>query len=204
MRRFFRECVRPYVGLQVQIAICLVVGATLSLVDPLVLKAIIDRALGDGDRGLLVALIALMGGVLLFRIAFRLLSVWLAAYSGLRILFDLRRRAFEHVERVSPYFFHGERTGDILARLTSDIDVLQRSAAHTLVNAAQDSLTIAGIMLVLAWLDPWLTLVLLVLYPFLAAALSRTNRRLRQEGTRAREAVAGIYTFLEERITCMR
>jgi ATP-binding cassette subfamily B protein len=204
MRRFFRECVRPYAGLQVQIAICLIVGAVLSLIDPLVLKAIIDRALGDGDRGLLLALVALMGGVLLFRIAFRMLSVWLAAYSGLRILFDLRRRAFEHVERFSPYFFRGERTGDILARLTSDIDVLQRSAAHTLVNSAQDSLTIVGIVLVLAWLDPWLTLVLLALYPFLIAALARTNRRLRHEGTRAREAVAGIYTFLEERITCMR
>ena len=48
IRRFFREQVRPYFGLQAQIAFCLVVSVILGLIDPLILKAIIDRALGDG------------------------------------------------------------------------------------------------------------------------------------------------------------
>lgn len=202
--RFFRECVRPYLGLQLEIALCLLVGVALALVDPLILKAILDRALADGDAGLLVLLVALLGLVLVFRVAFRVLSVWLTSYSGLRILFDFRQRVYEHVQKLSPYFFRGERYGDVLARLTSDIDLLQRAAAHTLVNATQDVLTILGILALLLWLDPLLTVALLVVTPPLVWGLGRINRRLRREGIAARQAVGGLYAFLEERLGAVR
>jgi len=202
--RFFRECVRPYLGLQIEIGICLLVGVALALIDPILLKVIIDRALGDSDFGLLVILVIVLGVVLLFRVAFRLVSVWLYSYSGLRILFDLRQRVFEHVERLSLFFFRGERTGDILARLTSDIDVLQRAAAHTVVNAVQDILTILGIFTILFWLDPLLTLVLIAVYPLLVFALARLNGVLRDESAKAREAISDLFSFLDERLVGMR
>ncbi len=204
VRRFFAAFVRPYLGLQVEIGLCLLVGVVLGLADPLVLRAIIDRALGDGDRQALFLLTGLLALVLLFRVAFRLLSTWLYSYSGLRILFDLRSRMFEHVERLSPYFFRGERFGDILSRLTSDIDVLQQAAAHTVVNAASDGLTVAGILALLVWLDPVLTAGLVLAYPLLLVLLARVNRDIRDEGRRAREAYGGLFAFLEERLTGMR
>jgi ATP-binding cassette subfamily B protein len=202
--RFFRECVRPYAGLQVEIGLCLLVGVVLNLADPLILKAIIDRALGDGDARLLWILILVLGVALLFRVAFRLVSVWLYSYGGLRILFEFRQRVYEHVQKLSPYFFRGERTGDILARLTSDIDVLQHAAAQTVVNAVQNLLTIIGILAMLLWLDPALTLGLLLVYPVLILVLVRINKRLHREGIRAREAVSGLFSFLEERVSGVR
>ena len=204
LTRFFREFVRPYLGLQLEIGICLLAEVVLRLVDPLVLRAIVDRALGDGDFRLLVVLVGVLAVVLVFRVAFHLVTVWLYSYSGLRILFDVRQRLYEQVQRLSPYFFRGERGGDILARLTSDVDVLHRTAAQTLVNAAQDVLTIAGILAVLTWLDPLLTLVLVVAYPFLLFALARVNRRLRDEGIRARQAIGELYSFVDERVSAVR
>ena len=201
--RFFRECVRPYWGLQVEIGFCLLVGVVLQLADPLLLKFIIDRALGDGDFALLLTLVAVLGGVLLFRVAFRLVTVWLYSYGGLRILFEFRQRVFQHVSHLSPFFFRGERLGDILARLTSDIDILQRAATHSVVNTVQDLLTILGIVLALLWLDPALALAMFVVYPFLAWGLLRINRRLRREGVNARRAISGLYAFLEERLSAM-
>ena len=204
VRRFFAAFVRPYLGLQVEIGLCLIVGVVLGLVDPLVLRAIIDRALGDGDRQALFLLTGLLALVLVFRIAFRILATWLYSYSGLRILLDLRSRLFAHVERLSPYFFRGERFGDILSRLTADVDVLQQAAAHTLVNAASDALTVLGILAILVWLDPILTAALLLAYPLLLLLLARVNRDLRDEGRRAREAYGDLFSFFEERLTGMR
>lgn len=204
VRRFFRERVRPYFGLQVEIGFCLLVSVILGLVDPLILRAIIDRALGDGDYTLLLILVGILLGVLVFRTGFRLITVWLYSYSGLRILFDFRQKVFEHVETLSPFFFRGERTGDILARLSSDIDVLQEAAAHTVVNAVQDLLTITGILALLLYIDPTLTLVLLLIYPLLIGLLARINRRIQEESVHAREAIAGLFSFLEERITSIR
>ncbi|MEQ8763730.1 MAG: ABC transporter ATP-binding protein [Planctomycetota bacterium] len=204
VRRFFGESVRPYLGLQIEIGICLIVSVALEIADPLILRVVIDRALGDRDEALLVTLVALLGGVLVFRVAFRLITVWLYSYSGLRILFDFRQRVFEHVERLSVWFFRRERAGDILARLTTDIDALQRAAAHTVVKAVQDLLTIAVILSALLWLNAPLTLGLILLYPLLIFLLSRINRRLRSESLAARDAIGGLYMFLEERLGRMR
>jgi len=202
--RFFREQIRPYLGLQIEIAFCLVVSVALEMVDPLILKAIIDRAIGDKDSGLLVLLVSLLLGVLVFRVAVRLVTVWLYSYSGLRILFDFRQRVFEHMERLTPFFFRRERTGDILSRMTSDIDVLQRAAAHTVIKAVQDLMTIAAIVAILLWLDVTLTLALVAVYPFLVPILARINRRLSREGMRARESIGDLYSCLEERLSCVR
>ena len=199
--RFFREQVRPYAGLQLQTALVLIVGVFLELLDPLILRALIDRALGDGDRPLLLLLGGLLALALLFRTAFRLLSVWLTSYSGLRILFDFRQRTYEHVQRLAPSFFRDERQGDTLARLTTDIDILQRTAAHTLVHGSHDVLVLAGIGGLLFWLDASLAGILLLVYPLLVLALMSLNRRLRREGYAAREAIGGLYTFLEERLS---
>ena len=154
--------------------------------------------------GLLLALVCVLMVVMVFRIGFRLISVWLFSYSGLRILFDFRQKAFEHVARLSPYTLRGDHAGDTLARLTPDIDVLQRAAAHTVTRAAQDLLTIGGILLVLLWLDARLTLLLLLVYPLLVLVLLRINTRVRREGMRARVAMGGLYTFLEERLGAIR
>ncbi len=204
LRRFFGTFVRPYLGLQAEIALCLLFEVLLGLADPLVLRAIIDRALGDADRQALLFLSGLIALVLVFRVAFRVLATWLYSYSGLRILFDVRSRLFEHVERLSPYFFRGERLGDLLSRLTSDVDVLQQAAAHTIVNAASDVLTIGGILAILLWLDPLLTAAMVLAYPLLVLVIVRVNRRLREEGGRAREAYGGLFSFVDERLSGMR
>jgi ATP-binding cassette subfamily B protein len=203
-RRFLRESLRPYVALQIEIFACLAIGVALELADPLLLRAIIDRALGDGDRSALWLFAGLLALVFVFRTAFRLLNVWLYSYAGLRVLFDLRRRVFEHALKLSPYFFRGERQGDILARMTADVDVLQQTAAFTVVNAAHDILTIGGIVALLLWLDPLLTVALAAAYPLLIVAVVRVNRRLREQGLAVREAYGGLFTFLEERLSGVR
>ncbi|HVS19125.1 MAG TPA: ABC transporter ATP-binding protein, partial [Planctomycetota bacterium] len=201
--RFLVEAVRPYWGLQLEILFCLVVGVVLSLADPLLLRVLIDRALGDGDAQLLYTLSGVLLGVLVFRTAFRLLSVGLTSYAGLRILFDLRRRVFEHVQRLSLDVLRGERTGDVLARMTSDIDVLQRAAAHTVVTATQDVFTIAAVLAALWWLDPTSTLVLLGLFPVLALALRAIQARMREESRLARRSIGDLFGFLEERLAAI-
>jgi ABC-type multidrug transport system fused ATPase/permease subunit len=204
LRRFLREHVAPYWLLQAEIAVCVAVQVVLELADPLILRAIIDRALGDGDLELLAALALLLVGTLSFRVAFRIVSTWLYSYGGLRILFDFRRRAYERVQGLSPYFLRGEHYGDVLARLTSDVDVLQRAAVYTVVNGAQHVLVITGIAIVLVILDPALAGALFLLYPLLVLVLWLLNRHIRRESEGARNAIGKLYDFLEERLGAVR
>jgi ABC-type multidrug transport system fused ATPase/permease subunit len=203
-RRFLREHVAPYWLLQGEIAVCVLVQVVLEIADPLILRAAIDSAIGDGDLELLAWLVVLLLGTLAFRVAFRIVSVWLHSYGGLRMLFDLRRRAYERVQSLSPYYLRGEHYGDVLARLTSDVDVLQRAAAHTVVNGTQQVLVIAGIGAVLLFLDPALAGILLLCYPLLGLALWSLNGRMRRENEGARNAIGKLYEFLEERVSNVR
>jgi len=203
-RRFLSEHIAPYWLLQSEIAVCVLVQVVLELVDPLILRAMIDRAIGDGDMELLAWLVVLLCGTLVFRVAFRIVSTWLYSYGGLRVLFDFRRRAYERVQSLSPYYLRGEHYGDVLARLTSDVDVLQRAAVYTVVNGAQHLLVIAGIATVLFVLDPALAAIVALLYPGLAVALWFVNRRMRRESEDARESVGQLYSFLEERLGAVR
>ncbi|MBI5433221.1 MAG: ABC transporter ATP-binding protein [Planctomycetes bacterium] len=203
-RRFLREHVAPYWLLQAEIFVCVAVQVVLELVDPLILRAVIDRAIGDGDMELLGWLVALLLGTLVFRVAFRIVSTWLYSYGGLRVLFDFRRRAYERVQSLSPYYLRGERYGDVLARLTSDVDVLQRAAVYTVVQSVQHALVIVGIWTVLLILDAQLAGVLALVYPALALGLWLLNRHLRVESDAARDSVGKLYDFLEERLGAVR
>ncbi len=203
-RRFLAEHVAPYWLLQSEIAVCVAVQVVLEIADPLILRAVIDRAIGDGDLELLAWLVALLLGTLLFRVAFRIVSTWLYSYGGLRVLFDFRRRAYERVQSLSPYYLRGEHYGDVLARLTSDVDVLQRAAVYTVVNGVQQVLVIVCIVAVLLILDPALAGILFLLYPLLALFLWILNRHLRSESENARDAVGKLYDFLEERLGAVR
>jgi len=203
-RRFLREHVAPYWLLQVEIAVCVLVQVALELVDPLILRAMIDRAIGDGDFELLVWLSALLLGSLAFRVAFRIVSTWLYSYGGLRVLFDFRRRAYERVQSLSPYYLQGEKYGDVLARLTSDVDVLQRAAIYTVVHAVQHVLVIVGVWTILVLLDAPLAGVLALVYPVLALGLWLLNRHLRTESIASRMSIGQLYEFLEERLGAVR
>ena len=203
-RRFLREHVAPYWLLQGEIAVCVLVQVVLEIADPLILRAAIDRGIGDGDLELLVWLVVLLLGTLAFRVAFRIVSVWLYSYGGLRVMFDFRRRAYERVQSLSPYYLRGAHYGDVLARLTSDIDVLQRAAIHTVVSGVQQVLVIASIVAVLVFLDSTLAATLLLFYPLLGLVLWGLNGRLRRENERARDAIGKLYEFLEERVSNVR
>ncbi|HVQ25287.1 MAG TPA: ABC transporter ATP-binding protein, partial [Planctomycetota bacterium] len=203
-RRFLSEHVAPYWLLQAEIAVCLAVQVVLELADPLILRAIIDRALGDGDLELLLWLVLLLAGTLAFRVAFRIVSTWLYSFGGLFVLFDFRRRAYERVQSLSPYYLRGEHYGDVLARLTSDVDVLQRAAVYTAVNGVQHVLVILGIGVLLVFLDPTLAGILALVYPLLGLGLWLLNRHIRRESEGARDAVGKLYDFLEERLASVR
>lgn len=203
-RRFVADAIRPYTGLQVRIGLCLLATVVFDLVDPLILKGLLDRGIAGRDRRALVVFSALLAGTFAVRTVFRLVTVWLYSYAGLRILFDMRQRLFTHALSLSPYFYRGERQGDILARLTADVDVLQQAAATTIVNAVRDILTIVAVVGLLVWLDPWLTLLLLAVYPFLYFGARRINHRLRTLGLAAREAYGGMFSFLDEHLGGVR
>ena len=129
-------------------------------------------------------------------------------YVGLsaRALFDLRLTVvvYRRLQQLSPRFFAGARTGDLLSRLNTDVSELQRTAGDLLLSLTQNVLgLLVALGLVLA-LAPALLVPALLVLPFAAMALTRLRTRVTDENRRLREAGASVGSALVESVLGMR
>ncbi len=91
---------------------------------------------------------------------------WLAQYAQSyrmvavtqRVLRALRRDLFEHVQTLSLRFFDARPTGELMSRLTNDIDAVNRVLSQSVIELTASLLTLGGMVVVMVLLNPWLAL----------------------------------------------
>jgi ATP-binding cassette subfamily B protein len=138
--------------------------------------------------------LALLGGTVVAVVAlafarghlYYLQSV-LAATSGQDVVAAVRRALFAHLQTLSLSFHRRARSGDLLMRLTGDIAVLREMVAAALVGLLAQGLVVVGMVVVMARLDPGLTLAAMVLIPVLFVILSVFRLRLQRAARRQRK-----------------
>lgn len=117
---------------------------------------------------------------------------------------DLRRRLFSHLQRLPLAFFHGQRSGSLIAQLTSDVEALRGSLAAGISNLLKDGLTLLG-CLVLVFAASWkLALFSMLILPPAALALVTIGRSMRRRSGRAQEQMADLTGRLQETIAGAR
>lgn len=117
---------------------------------------------------------------------------------------DLRRRLFAHLQRLPMAFFHGQRSGSLIAQLTSDVEALRGSLAAGISNLLKDGLTLLG-CLVLVFSASWkLALFSMLVLPPAALALVTIGRSMRRRSGRAQEQMADLTGRLQETIAGAR
>lgn len=124
----------PYWPKLLLVAAAILLSSFFSILPSMLTGRIIDDGLIGGDFNMLIGLIAASFGVLilsnLIGVARSYLNVWVAQ----NITFDMRNKMFAHLLKMSHRFFAGSRQGDVITRMTSDIDSVQNVIAGTLTN----------------------------------------------------------------------
>ncbi|MFM8288273.1 MAG: ABC transporter transmembrane domain-containing protein, partial [Planctomycetaceae bacterium] len=103
---------------------------------------------------------------------------WVLACLSERISADLRNRTYEHLQRLSLDFFSAKRTGDLVARISSDTDRICSFLSDNLMDFVTDLLTIVWTIGVLFWMDRTLALATLVTFPLVAWLTYSIRNRL--------------------------
>lgn len=199
MLRFIRY-VHPYRWLALAALVLLPLSAAARLAQPLVLKAAIDDHIVTGR---LEGLPLVAAGFLLLIVAESLitfLEVWLLQYLGQRVMLDLRLELFAHVQRLPVSFFDRTATGGLVTRLTSDVEVLGEMFAAGIITIVGDILFLAGIVGVMLWLNPPLSLITFSVLPLLVWVAFTFRIRMRKAFREVRARLANLNTFLAETI----
>ncbi len=175
-------------------------AAGLSLVQPWILKKVIDEHIVPGLADGLMSLAFLYLGAVVAAYLLEGGYVLSLAWGGQRSIVRLRSGIYRKILGLSQSYLDGQPAGRLLTRATSDVDALGEAFSMGLINIILDLLMIAGTMTAMLLLDARLTLVLLLLAPPILFVLEMIRRRLRVLFLEVREVLASVNAFLAERI----
>lgn len=176
-----------------------VAGSFLGIVPPLLFRRLIDHVLPARDHDELAGLAAAAVGVALGMATLSLAARWFSARVGEGLIFDLRVRLFDHVQRMPVAFFTRAQTGALISRLNNDVIGAQNAVTGTLGTIVQNAIGVVSILVVMLALEWRLTLLALAVLPAFLIPSKRLGRRL-QAITREQMGLnATMNTLMTER-----
>ncbi|MFF0314244.1 ABC transporter ATP-binding protein [Micromonospora sp. NPDC005252] len=176
----------------------IVLSSVVAMASPFLLRAVIDRALPQGDVTLLVWLVLGMVAVAAVTAALGVVQTWISTQVGQRVMHRLRTDVFSHLQRQSLGFFTRTRTGEVQSRITNDIGGMQSVVTSTATAVAANLTTVVATAVAMVALSWQLSLVSLVVLPP-AIWLTRRVARMRREITDQRQReLADLNVTVEE------
>jgi len=178
----------------------IVAMAGLDLVGPYLTKVAIDRHIARGDAAGLSRVAALYLAVLLAAFAVRFAQVYILQMTGQRIVMDLRRQIYAHLQRLHVAYFDRNPVGRLITRVTTDVDAVNELFTSGVVTVFGDLFTLIGIMGVMLALDWKLALVTFAVIPLFFLVTNWFRRGSRQSFREVRKWIARINAFLQENL----
>src|SRR5688500_6020505 len=123
---------------------------------------------------------------------------------GLSTVRDLRNQLYERMIGQSHRFFTERSTGEMVSRVVSDADAIQAAVSTRMGDLLQESVTLAGLIAYLFYINPFLAVVSLFGAPLIVTPVVQFGKRLRKTTHKSQERMAEIATLLEETIRGVR
>jgi ATP-binding cassette subfamily B protein len=195
---------KPYRG-RTWLSIAALLAAVLTaLAPPYLAKVAIDQGIRQEDLHLLGWIVAAFLGAGFLNWAASMAQTYYTGWVGERILADLRKKLFGHLQRLSLGFYERNRAGTVISRLTNDVEALDQLVTDGVTSLLQNSLTLIGSAIILFFLDWRLALATLAVFPLMSVATAIFRRRSSRAYRRVRERLGLVTAALQEDISGMR
>ncbi|QXD17189.1 ATP-binding cassette domain-containing protein [Rhodocaloribacter litoris] len=195
---------RPYRARLLAAVLLTVLGSLVWLVVPLGLRQLLDAVFQEADRHMLNLLALGLLGLFLVQGFFSFAGNYLLGWTGERVVADLRRLVFEHLNRLGLRFFANQRTGDLTSRLTNDVGTLKDAVTYTLVDLLTQSLSLVGSVVLMAVLNWRLTAVVFLVVPAVTVLARYFGRRIRAIARDVQDRLAETTALAEESLLAIR
>ena len=169
---------RPYRRILTGFLGLVVLDAVIGVINPLLFRSIIDTGIPNHDRALIVGL-AIVAAVL--AVIDTVLSIgirWVSAKVGEGLIFDMRSKVFEHIQKMPIAFFTRTQTGALISRLNNDVIGAQQAFTDTLSSVVSNLISVTLVLIVMFLLSWQITLISLVILPIFVIPAKRVGRRL--------------------------
>ena len=189
---------RPYCWALFGVLVTIFIISGLTVVPPLLVRELVDRAIPEADLGLLTLLGAGMVAVPLVNALVGIAQRWMASAAGEGIIFDLRCGLYRHLQSMSLRFFTATKTGELVSRLDNDVVGAQTAITGTFVTIASNLVSVAVVMSVMLRAEWRLTLLAVAALPLFIFPARRVARMLRNVTHRQMQHNARMSSILNE------
>ena len=190
---------RPYRVLLIGYLVIIVLEAVIALVPVLLFKQIIDIIpTGDHHRVTVLSLWIVAAAVATAGLSF--FDRWWSSRIGEGLIYDLRVKLFDHVQRLPLAFFTRTQTGALISRMNNDVIGAQRAVTGTLGTVVSNVVTLAVTLTAMFILQWQITLVALVLLPIFVIPAKRIGRRMQAITRESFDLNAQMNTQMTERL----
>src|SRR6056297_3383957 len=195
---------KPYTANLIAGLICLILVGITGLLIPWLFKFLIDDVLIAGNPIILNYIAA--GAILLYLLKgiFNYAQKYLISGLSQHVIVDLRNDLYQHLQKLSLSFFERQRTGDLMSRITNDVNVIQTSLTQGLSNLVLQPLMVIGIVGFLLYIDWKLAMVSFIVIPLISFAISKFGFKMRSISTKIQNEMSNVTNILQETLSAVR
>lgn len=176
----------------------------IGILRPFLLALLIDRVIEGHQYGLLLPLSLAVIAIALLRGVFNYVRQYCGELFGQKVIYDVRNSLYQQLQYVSFKFYDRESTGDLMARLTGDVDAFRMFLSEGVTDFSDFFFSYGFGLIAMLTIDARLTLVTMVLTPFIAVSMRQFDRYVRPAYTAIREAFSDLSTVVQENLTGIR
>ena len=191
----------PYWKQQSVVLVCIVLAAVIGLAPAYLMAHIIDRAIPHGDFGQVARDVGLMLAAAIITMLLGVLQGYLNSIVGEGIMRDMRTRLVSHLHRMPLNFFTGTKTGEIMNRVSGDVDNIDNVVTGTLTSILTNLVTI---LTTIVWMFVWnwrLALLSVIIVPLMILPLGPVGRRMHSIRKLTREKRDEIESITQETLS---
>jgi ATP-binding cassette subfamily B protein len=192
---------RPYRWSLLFVALLVGASSLVSLVNPFLIRAVIDVALPQGRTGLLALLALGMIVVAIANSSFSVSQTYVSTKVGQRVMHDLRTAVYSHLQRMSLAFFTRTRTGEVQSRIANDIGGMQATVTTTATTLVSNATTVVATIIAMIVLDWRLTIASLIMLPVFVWVSRRVGTERRRITRDRQKQLAVLSSIVQESLS---
>ncbi|KAA0683792.1 ABC transporter ATP-binding protein [Azospirillum brasilense] len=204
MLRRFLSYYRPFTGLLVLDIVCAVLSGLLELGFPMAVRAFVDQLLPTQDWPLIVAATVALLAIYMANGGLMAIVTYWGHMLGVNIETEMRRKSFDHLQKLSFSFYDNNKTGHLVGRVTRDLDEIGEVAHHGPEDLLIAVMTFVGAFTLMAVVHLPLALITAAIVPVIAFVTSRYGGRMTKNWQSLYSRVGDFNVRIEENVGGMR
>ncbi len=165
-----------------------------------IVQKLLDKVLIAGNNNYLLIIVVGLPILFLLKGIFYFIQNYLMAYVGQKLIISIRYDVFSHLQKVSLSFFSKKTTGQLISRMTNDVNMVQAmvKGSMTILNDIISLICLFGYIFYLHWK---LTLLVFVVLPFIGGIVRKFSKKIRRVGHDMQEKMADVTSVMHEAIS---